>query len=83
MSDLFEGYRFGRAWDEMFSGPGTPRSSHADVHRSLQAIGARELALRSDSLARSFLAQGVTFALDDVERPFPIDPIPRIVTTQE
>ncbi|WP_353650500.1 hypothetical protein ABLG96_06140 [Nakamurella sp. A5-74] len=40
MSDPFEGYRFGPAWDQAFSGPGTPRSSHLDVHRSLQAITA-------------------------------------------
>ena len=34
-------------------------------------------------MGRTFLDQGITFALGGVERPFPLDLIPRIVTAQE
>ncbi len=39
--------------------------------------------MRADVLARAFLDQGVTFALKGVERPFPLDLVPRIIDAAE
>ena len=83
MADLFEEYPFGRAWDEMFSAPGQIRPAYESVFAALQTLDAADLKARADIMGRTFLDQGITFALGGVERPFPLDLIPRIVTAQE
>ncbi len=83
MADLFQDYPFGQAWDEMFSAPGVVRPAYESVHGALQAMTATDLKARADIMGRTFLDQGITFALGGVERPFPLDLIPRIVTNQE
>ena len=83
MPDLFEKYPFGRAWDEMFEAAGSTRPAYATVHQALQKLDAADLKSRAEILGRSFLDQGITFALGGVERPFPLDLIPRIITASE
>ncbi|MCD7101421.1 circularly permuted type 2 ATP-grasp protein [Pseudoclavibacter sp. 13-3] len=98
MNDLFSGYHaaaarhsFGSdAWDEMFSVlPGTPggraqvREGYDRVLSVLEGMPRRELSARIDALANSYLTQGVTFDFAGEERPFPIDPIPRIIEDLE
>ena len=83
MADLFEDYRVGPAWDEMFAAAGVLRSGYEQIHAALQTVAGSELTRRAESLGRSFLEQGVTFALGDVERPFPLDIVPRIVAAAE
>ncbi len=83
MADLFENYPFGRAWDEMFAAEGRTRDAYATVHAALQKLDAADLKSRAEILGRSFLDQGITFALGGVERPFPLDLIPRIITAGE
>jgi uncharacterized circularly permuted ATP-grasp superfamily protein len=83
MADLFEEYPFARAWDEMFSAPGQIRPAYESVFAALQTLDAADLKARADIMGRTFLDQGITFALGGVERPFPLDLIPRIVTAQE
>jgi len=80
---LFEEYPFGRAWDEMFSAPGQIRPAYESVFAALQTLDAADLKARADIMGRTFLDQGITFALGGVERPFPLDLIPRIVTAEE
>ena len=46
-------------------------------------MSAGDLKARADIMGRTFLDQGITFALGGVERPFPLDLIPRIVTAAE
>jgi uncharacterized circularly permuted ATP-grasp superfamily protein len=79
MADLFEDYRLGPGWDEMFAEPGLPRPPYDDLHATLQPLSSAELGARAGVLARAFLDQGITFALGGVERPFPLDIVPRIV----
>src|ERR1700712_4012064 len=83
MADLFQDYPFGRAWDEMFSGPGVIRPAYESVHAALQTLSAADLKARADIMGRTFLDQGITFALGGGERPFPLGLIPRIVPAQE
>src|SRR6185312_9826814 len=83
MADLFEEYRLGPGWDEMFSELGMPRETYEALHATLQPLSSAELGVRAEVLARAFLDQGITFALKGVERPFPLDIVPRIIAAAE
>ncbi|HVM65484.1 MAG TPA: circularly permuted type 2 ATP-grasp protein, partial [Acidimicrobiales bacterium] len=83
MGDLFEGYRGGPAWDEMLEGADRPRRPYEAVHATLRRFSGEELESRADALARSYLDQGVTFDLAGEERPFPLDVVPRVISSQE
>ncbi len=83
VADLFLNYPLGRAFDEMFAAPGTIRPAYQSVHTALSSLSAGDLKARADIMGRTFLDQGITFALGGVERPFPLDLIPRIVTGAE
>ncbi|MEJ3742065.1 circularly permuted type 2 ATP-grasp protein [Actinomycetes bacterium KLBMP 9797] len=83
MADLFEDYRLGPGWDEMFGEPNMPRATYEALHATLQPLSSAELGVRADVLARAFLDQGITFALKGVERPFPLDIVPRIIAAAE
>ncbi|WP_020521117.1 circularly permuted type 2 ATP-grasp protein [Catelliglobosispora koreensis] len=83
MADLFEDYRLGPGWDEMFAEPAVPRPSYETLYATLQALSSADLGLRSEVLQRAFLDQGITFALKGVERPFPLDIVPRVITAAE
>ncbi|BDZ45449.1 circularly permuted type 2 ATP-grasp protein [Naasia aerilata] len=95
MGDLFDGYAApmagGRAapkrpaWDEMFAVPPSEgpepqaRAAYRDIYSSLARMTQEELRGRTDALASSYLAQGVTFDFAGEERPFPLDAVPRVV----
>lgn len=92
MGDLFEDYakpfanppkRVGTPWDEMFDDDGNPRAPYSEIHEALSAMTKDELRGRADALARSYLAQGVTFDFAGEERPFPLDAVPRVITAEE
>jgi len=90
MDDLFEGYhssatkpRHGAAFDEMFAEGSTPRDSYRMVFDALSHLSRDELRGRTDSLASSYLAQGVTFDFAGEERPFPLDAVPRVISSSE
>jgi len=87
MVDLFDGYpdtgKGAGAFDEMFSSTDTPRTPYRVIHRALQQMTTEELQGRADSLADSYLAQGVTFDFAGEERPFPLDAIPRVIDESE
>lgn len=90
MADLFEGYPAGAAWDEMAGLSGadrcderTWRSQYAHVRETMSRLSPAEIRSRADALARSYLAQGVTFDIGGEERPFPLDPVPRVLDAAE
>ncbi len=92
MEDLFEGYgtkaRTGRKtaatpWDEMFDDPATVRTAYREIHSALALMTKEELRGRTDALASSYLAQGVTFDFAGEERPFPLDAVPRVIEVAE
>ena len=83
MVDLFDGYvstllpkrRSGSAaWDEMFAepsghGPVEARAAYKEIYRALAQMTKAELRGRTDALASSYLAQGVTFDFARAARP--------------
>ena len=92
MRSLFDGYApvpaSAGAWDEMFESPGDPlargvRPPYLDLYPALSDLSDEELRTRTDALARSYLAQGVTFDFAGEERPFPLDVVPRIIAAHE
>jgi len=90
MADLFDGYgatATKRAttppWDEMFATPGAARTSYKEIYAALAQMTQAELRGRTDALASSYLAQGVTFDFAGEERPFPLDAVPRVIDQAE
>jgi uncharacterized circularly permuted ATP-grasp superfamily protein len=90
MADLFDGYGATAmrtaappAFDEMFSKPGVAREAYHDLHAALAQMTQEELRGRTDALASSYLAQGVTFDFAGEERPFPLDAVPRVIAQAE
>ena len=80
---LFDQYTLGAAWDEMLAEPGAPRTAYKPVFHTLRAMNAGTLKERADTLARSYLDQGVTFDFAGEERPFPLDAVPRVISAHE
>jgi uncharacterized circularly permuted ATP-grasp superfamily protein len=67
----------------MFTPDGTVRPTYQALHDALAGLGLEEFRARSESLARSYLDQGITFDYAGEERPFPIDAIPRVIDAEE
>ncbi len=82
-SSLFRGVGDGADGDEMFAADGTVRPTYRALHEALAGLGPEEFRARSESLARSYLDQGITFDYAGEERPFPIDAIPRVIAAEE
>lgn len=75
-------------WDEMFpsdSGAGRDgvRAPYREMFGALARMDHQELQARTDALASSYLAQGVTFDFAGEERPFPLDVVPRVIAAQD
>src|SRR6187551_2504894 len=99
MGDLFDGYGSTLAprktasgipaFDEMFANPDHPgaaaesREAYRELYQALAQMTQEELRGRTDSLASSYLAQGVTFDFSGEERPFPLDAVPRVIAQAE
>ena len=98
MVDLFAGYgatllprkpiKGAAAYDEMFpepdsSSPVEARAAYKDIYNALARMTQEELRGRTDALASSYLAQGVTFDFAGEERPFPLDAVPRVIEQKE
>ncbi|WP_022882360.1 circularly permuted type 2 ATP-grasp protein [Gryllotalpicola ginsengisoli] len=93
MGDLFEGYGATivpgprAAFDEMFEGTEAggvkARPAYKDLYATLARMTQSELRGRAEALASSYLAQGVTFDFAGEERPFPLDAVPRVISSEE
>lgn len=99
MGDLFDGYGSTLAprktasgipaFDEMFGVPASPgeaapsREAYRELYQALAQMTQEELRGRTESLASSYLAQGVTFDFAGEERPFPLDAVPRVIAYDE
>ncbi len=84
MTGVFEDYSPpGHAYDEMFDADNQVRAPYHAVYRRMEAMSPDEIRARADYLAASYVDQGVTFDIGGVERPFPLDLIPRIISGDE
>ncbi|AIE84818.1 circularly permuted type 2 ATP-grasp protein [Fimbriimonas ginsengisoli] len=84
---LFEGYDLGGFFDEMFEGTGVPRAHYARLQSTLGAMTAREFRARGELADLTLVNQGITFTVygdtQGIEKPFPVDLVPRIVPAAE
>jgi uncharacterized circularly permuted ATP-grasp superfamily protein len=84
---LFADYRLDRFYDEMFSVDGVARPQYMRLQERLLSMTSDELDQRQKSAELSFLNQGITFTVygrdEGIERIFPFDMLPRIITSAE
>jgi len=83
MADVLSNYRAGDAFDEMIDGEGSVRPSYQAFHSTLTRSSAAELKSIAESLANNYTQAGVTFDVGGVERPFPLDLVPRVIASPE
>lgn len=83
MAEMLAGYPTGAAYDEMVDPGGSTREPYALLGRTLERMAPGDLHAIAESLSNSYLAAGVTFDVGGVERPFPLDAIPRIIPADE
>ena len=83
MADMLADYPMGAAFDEMVDPTGSVRDTYALFGRTLERIAPDDLHAIAESLSNNYLAAGVTFDVGGVERPFPLDVIPRIIPADD
>src|SRR5579872_4433066 len=86
-SSIFESYPLAPGtWDEMYAGKDV-RSPYQDIYQFLQAIPLEDLNKKEDLAKKLFMSQGITFTVyssgEGIEKIFPFDIIPRIITASE
>jgi len=82
-STPWTGYSPAAAWDEAVDVQGVVREHYAKVYSEIEKMSGEDLQARAESLANTYLAQGVTFDHAGEERPFPLDIVPRVVGADE
>jgi uncharacterized circularly permuted ATP-grasp superfamily protein len=84
---LCDGYQTDGFYDEMYSPDGKPRPHYESLFRTLSAMSGDEFRVRRELAELTLINQGITFTVygDErgVEKPFPLDLIPRIVPAHE
>jgi uncharacterized circularly permuted ATP-grasp superfamily protein len=83
----FNGYDVGEFFDEMFGETGKPRASARPLVQNIENLPAGELLTRQHAAERALLQMGITFNVygesAGVEKIFPFDLVPRIVSAAE
>ncbi|RYF97352.1 MAG: circularly permuted type 2 ATP-grasp protein [Chitinophagaceae bacterium] len=86
-SELLNGYQLdSQTWDEMSSQDGV-REQYHQVVEFMSKLSIEELNKKEDLAKRLFMSQGITFTVyssgEGIEKIFPFDIIPRIITSLE
>jgi uncharacterized circularly permuted ATP-grasp superfamily protein len=83
----FNQYDVGEFFDEMFSETGRPRSAAQSLIKIMESMPEGELLTRQEAAERALLQMGITFNVygeqAGVEKIFPFDIVPRIVSATE
>jgi uncharacterized circularly permuted ATP-grasp superfamily protein len=88
LASLFQHYNgHSSVWDEMFANVTDIRQHYQNVANFLLTIPGDELNKKEELAKRLFMSQGVTFTVyssgEGIEKIFPFDIIPRIITSSE
>ena len=86
-SELLNTYHVdANTWDEMYSGSSV-REQYRGVVDYMQQLSMEELTRKEEMARGLFMSQGITFTVynsgEGVEKIFPFDIIPRIITSSE
>lgn len=83
----FAKYEVGEFFDEMFSDHGNPRPPAYALIKAIEDLPERELSTRQQAAERAMMQMGITFNVygeqAGVEKIFPFDILPRIVSATE
>jgi len=87
VSELFRQYGLTpNTWDEMYNNDNV-RAHYQNIYDSLSGIPADELGKKEELAKSLFMSQGITFTVyssgEGIEKIFPFDIIPRIITSSE
>ncbi len=73
-------------WDEMFGEDGL-RSQYANFVSAIEGLPPEEMTHKDEMAKKLFMSQGITFTVynsgEGIEKIFPFDIIPRIITSEE
>src|SRR5215212_5703683 len=83
MEDVLANYAVGEAFDEMMDTAGSVRPSYKAIYSTLRRTTPAELHGIAEALAKNYTQAGVTFDIGGVERPFPLDLVPRVIAAPE
>jgi uncharacterized circularly permuted ATP-grasp superfamily protein len=87
VKSLFNGYQPWAGFDEMFESDGSVRPYCESLLRVFEGLSQKEFEEKKAASDSYFLRQGITFNVyhDDkgMERIFPFDPVPRVLTSSE
>jgi uncharacterized circularly permuted ATP-grasp superfamily protein len=86
-SELLNGYQVDpQTWDEMCAGR-TVREQYRGIVEFMQEMSMEDLQRKEDLAKKLFMSQGITFTVyssgEGIEKIFPFDIIPRIITARE
>ena len=83
---LFDGYVTGGFFDEMFDGE-KPRPPYARLYKTISGLDVDEFRARCELADLTLVTQGITFTVygdgQGIEKPFPVDLIPRVLPAKE
>lgn len=83
----WKSYHPGNFHDELISSPGYPRKAARVLAKYLASLGDEELKHRQDSVNHAIRTMGISFTVyseaGNIDREWPFDPIPRIITSKE
>src|SRR3954467_13301710 len=84
---LLQSYKEQReVWDEMFGSSGI-RPSYKNFVSAIEDLSVGELNKKEELAKKLFMSQGITFTVyssgEGIEKIFPFDIIPRIITAEE
>lgn len=86
-ADLFAGYDLGEFFDEMFEAPGRPRPHCQRLAETLGGFSLPGFRARCELADITLLNQGITFTVygdtQGIEKPFPVDLVPRVIPASE
>lgn len=85
--DLSKYQNVSNTWDEMYIANDNLREQYHKIINYLQKESANDLNKKEELAKRLFMSQGITFTVYDsgegIEKIFPFDIIPRVITSQE
>ena len=83
----WKSYQPGKFYDELISSPGYPRKAGRGLAKYLASLGDEELRHRQDSVKHAIRTMGISFTVyseaGNIDREWPFDPIPRVITSKE
>ncbi|SFD11895.1 circularly permuted type 2 ATP-grasp protein [Algibacter pectinivorans] len=87
-TDLFSSYDLlPKTWDEMYNDSAVFRAQYEEFITYLENTSSEKLTKKEDLAKQLFMSQGVTFTVyndnEGIEKIFPFDIVPRIITANE